>query len=77
MSNPDLGSFTWSLAANTGAFSEPHMDAGGFCTYVNIICGSKVWYVAVGLPTPNEDGWDASVADSAWLPIQLDKGDQL
>lgn len=74
---PDLGSFNWSLAANTGAFSEPHVDAGGFCTYVNIICGTKVWYVAVAHPIPDEDGWDKCVAEATWIPILLKPGDQL
>ena len=74
---PDFGSLNWSLAANTSAFSEPHSDAAGFCTYVNIILGSKIWYIAPGKLCPDADGWDNSVLNHKWIPVHLRKGDQL
>ena len=73
----DHSSLRWFLAANKGAFSEAHVDAAGFATFVNILCGEKIWYLKCGDSIPDKDGWDNCLADTAWIPVVLRPSDQL
>lgn len=41
-----MDDFGWSLLANAGAYSDTHIDAGGYCTYMRCLLGSKLWLVA-------------------------------
>lgn len=33
----------WDLACHGGFFTEPHHDANGFCSYVQLLGGAKLW----------------------------------
>ena len=62
---------------NKGAFSKAHVDAAGFATFVNILCGEKIWYIKCRDSIPDKDGWDNCLADTAWIPVVLHPSDQL
>lgn len=34
---------SWGFLATSGAYSQPHHDAGGFATYVHCKAGAKLW----------------------------------
>ena len=36
----------WGLVARKGSYHKWHIDADGFATFLDIICGVKVWIVA-------------------------------
>ena len=42
ISNKDVGK-RWFLLAGTGAWSEWHIDAAGFCTFIEMKKGVKLW----------------------------------
>ena len=74
---PPVDSLQWLIAANTSAVSEAHVDAGGFATWVDILLGEKIWYIAVEKEgrTPPRDGF--RIDDFLWIGIHLRKGDRL
>lgn len=39
------GHLSWALFATEPAKSEPHIDAGGSCTWVEVLTGAKLWFV--------------------------------
>ena len=73
-----LASVKWTLIGHTSAISTPHIDPSGFCTYLQIISGSKLWCLGIpnGRPLLTNDGVfdpDAFV----WQAVLLKAGDQL
>ena len=66
----------WMLAALPGAFSEPHIDGGGYCTWVKMVAGSKVWWISQGLRDPVETG-SFELEGPPWLEVVLSEGDEL
>ncbi|KAH8108505.1 hypothetical protein DFH11DRAFT_1820838 [Phellopilus nigrolimitatus] len=70
-----LGSH-WGLLALQSARSETHMDAGGGCSIIHMVLGSKEWLIATNpdmLPGPR--GWIPNESD--WEAVYLQPGDDL
>ena len=44
---PPMKSSVWALASHICTYSTAHSDSSGFCTYVKIIEGRKLWFVGV------------------------------
>ncbi|KAH8109342.1 hypothetical protein DFH11DRAFT_1813003 [Phellopilus nigrolimitatus] len=66
----------WGLLALQSARSGVHMDAGGGCTMVRMVLGSKEWLIATDpdmIPGPR--GWHPE--DSDWESVYLRPGDDL
>ena len=75
----DLGQ-QWMLAAHPGAFTDAHIDGGGYCTWVKCLTGSKVWMIARRQGgddiQPERDG-GFNTDDCDWLMVLLLEGDEL
>lgn len=72
----------WMLAAHPGAFSDAHIDGGGYCTWVRCLNGSKLWWIAVpdteGVCTPEkEGGFSLHSKRYKWVQVVLEEGDEL
>ncbi|KAF8594091.1 hypothetical protein BDV93DRAFT_565786 [Ceratobasidium sp. AG-I] len=58
-------SASWLLLAGPGAISRDHVDAAGYCTWVNITAGEgKIWLTCLGPKDPAHDIFNNS---SAWV----------
>ena len=80
-------SLSWALVASAGATSEPHIDAGGFCTFVQVQFGQKIWYMAADLSSessagrpqilPLDEDSNINVGKFEWTRVVLNEGDVL
>lgn len=74
-----MGNLFWGLFATEPAKTEIHIDAGGLCTWVQILTGAKIW--CIRRPCPQNDevdlGKDKEGAKSEWGVILLLPGDKL
>ena len=61
----------WALVSSAGSMSEPHVDAAGFCTFVQVQFGVKVWYIAEDLV----DGGGEDLGQKIGRIPLLNKGD--
>lgn len=52
-----------------------HMDAGGYCTFLRILLGLKLWFMARDCPAVVNKDFD--VRDYIWDLAVLDQGDDL
>ena len=75
LSSIDKGE-TWMLAAHAGAYSGPHIDASGYCTWVRPIKGAKLWVICEKESISNDDEWTLEKEDT-WVGILLEEGDVL
>lgn len=48
----------WGLAATSGALHWTHIDAEGFCTFIDVLTGSKLWLLARPKATTASGGLD-------------------
>ena len=74
----------WALVASAGAISEAHIDAGGYCTFIQVQFGRKIWYIAhdrgAGIsttPLPLDESANIDVKAFEWTRVVLDPGDIL
>ena len=67
--------FSWALLGSYRAVSAPHMDAGGLATWVQILKGSKIWYIATEYPLPTKNGWSEDYDAWKWQSMVLEEGD--
>ena len=66
----------WALVASASAVSRTHMDASGYCTFLRIILGMKVWFIGCGEPQAKVgEGWNDN--DYTWQAVVLRPGDDL
>ena len=73
----------WMIASNMSSFSEPHIDAAGYCTTMKMLCGSKLWYLQCKQPSsvPSaimpkyQQDWDTE--EGSWCAAHLMPGDIL
>lgn len=49
----------WGLAATAHTFTSLHIDSDGFATFIQIMCGKKVWVVF--RPSPDLPLWNTNV----------------
>lgn len=74
---------SWALVASALAISQIHIDAGSLGTWVQILLGEKIWYIATKHPLPTkENGWSTDPADTdpnawEWKAVVLRRGDTL
>ena len=66
----------WMLIANPAAWSEPHIDGGGYCTWVKPLTGSKLWYASATSRLPGADGL-LPRKGGKWIEIFLNTQDEL
>ena len=60
----------WGLAATAHTFTSLHIDSDGFSTFVQVMCGKKVWIVYH--PSPGLPLWSTNLfTNGDWF--QLDK----
>lgn len=71
------------IASNMSSFSEPHIDAAGYCTTMKVLCGSKLWFLQCKTPSdvpsakmPKYQG-DWKIDSSSWCAAHLRAGDLL
>ena len=75
----------WCLCAHEGAYSVAHMDASGFCTWIKIVKGSKIWWLSEEERRPLPGGsWDLGGSkigttkdDNKWVELTLKARDEL
>ena len=73
----------WMITSNMSSFSEPHIDAAGYCTTMKMLCGSKLWYLQCKQPSsvPSaimpkyQQDWDTE--EGSWCAAHLMPGDIL
>ncbi|KAH8120661.1 hypothetical protein DFH11DRAFT_82020 [Phellopilus nigrolimitatus] len=66
----------WGLLALQSARSGAHIDAGGGCSIIHMLHGSKEWLIATSASMlPGPCGWRPE--DSAWEAVYLRPGDDL
>ncbi|TDL15713.1 hypothetical protein BD410DRAFT_844993 [Rickenella mellea] len=65
----------WALAATCRATSGTHIDAAGFCTWINVLFGIKLWYIATSYTLPGENGWSEDMDSWRWQVVVMRKGD--
>ena len=69
---PPMKTTLWGLAGHECSYSLAHSDSSGFCTYVKIIEGKKLWFVG------SRRGHIKSSEDVLnWACAELKRGDQL
>ena len=60
----------WDLAATAHTFTSLHIDSDGFSTFMQVMCGKKVWIVY--RPSPGLPLWSTNLfTNGEWF--QLDK----
>ena len=60
----------WGLAATAHTFTSLHIDSDGFSTFMQVMCGKKVWIVY--RPSPGLPLWSTNLfTNGEWF--QLDK----
>ena len=73
----------WFLLSKQRSISDIYADSCGLCTWIHIICGTKVWYYHQGLTTLGEEDFDhvhAFASDATqdfpcgWSRIELSAG---
>lgn len=72
------GAQAWGLAATAPAFSRPHGDASGLCTFLRMVLGMKLWMTALpknGKTLPGKKGWNYD--DFVWQATLLKVNDDL
>ena len=72
--------------SSTGVRTEAHIDAGGFCTFVQVVLGQKEWFIA-DVPHSAEESprtriplLDSGVVDVRefnWIRIMMGPGSSL
>lgn len=73
----------WMLGSSMSSYSEPHIDAAGYCTSVNIQAGSKLWLLQCAntetVPSTNipKPGASWEIENSGWCAAHLCPGDYL
>ncbi|TDL20867.1 hypothetical protein BD410DRAFT_841055 [Rickenella mellea] len=68
---------SWALVASRRAVSGKHIDATGFATWLQIVLGAKLWYIAREYPLPTKDGWSDDHSAYKWQVVVLRAGDTL
>jgi hypothetical protein len=64
----------WALLGREGAITQSHMDAGGFCTHVQVVKGQKLWFIALNQRLPTCKGFTNKIR---WQVVVLNEGDDL
>lgn len=75
-----MGHITWGLFATEPAKSEPHVDSGGCCTWVEILTGAKLWLVRKRTMEFDESDLElltGKLVTAEWEGILLLPGDKL
>lgn len=52
------------MVASSGAFHRPHRDCSGLGTYVRILQGAKLWWIATGFKDGSE--WNPGEVSATW-----------
>lgn len=67
---------SWMMAANSGAYSSPHVDASGYCTWIKMVKGTKIWWLArdAQIASNPNVGWEQA---TEFYAIHLKQGDEL
>lgn len=76
---PD-GAYSWALLGSQCAVSQPHVDAGGFATYLEPAIGSKIWLIATeraDVDYPVFKGLEVDRTQYDWHVVYLRSGDGL
>ena len=74
----------WALVASAGAISEAHIDAGRYCTFIQVQFGQKIWYIThdwgaeiATSPLPLNEYANIDVKAFEWTWVVLDPGNIL
>ena len=86
--DPKASDLTFNILSMRDSFTPPHVDAGGYLTYVHMVKGKKVWYLlektlpemdteAKGLMREGGITMLTEKMDLEWSRVLLTKGDSL